>query len=401
MTTNYPGALDTAANLVTVVDNVTTIHASDHNYLRDAAIAIETELGVLPKGNDATVVARLNTLDKLFRNLLSNGSFDIWQRGTTLTSATAFPNSDDNYIADRWNLVSDGNDAVDVSRSTTTPPTGHKNCFLGDQETANKQWGIVQFIENLDAVPLRGKTVSLSFQARTTAAAIGNLRAAILEWDSTADAVTSDVVGTWHGAGTDPTWAANWTAINVPSNLALTTTFQTFKIEGVTLGTTLTNLAVIIWVDDTTITVADYAYITGVQLEVGTVATAYAARPYAEELRRCQRYFWKTFTKDITPAQSSGSIVGALVYRVQVASTTAGNSLWVKYPATMFAVPTVVFYSTNAASTDWWSANNVAASGASSSAYAGLANIQVVNAQLAGDAASHTCRIHATFEAEL
>jgi len=62
MTTNYPGALDTTTELKNDATNATvsaTTHKTAHNNIADAALAIETELGALPKGNFADVAARL------------------------------------------------------------------------------------------------------------------------------------------------------------------------------------------------------------------------------------------------------------------------------------------------------------------------------------------------------
>ena len=53
-------------------------------------------------------------------NALINGDMVIWQRGTSIVSdSTPVVNDDDTYICDRWILLSDGDDIVDVTRSTT------------------------------------------------------------------------------------------------------------------------------------------------------------------------------------------------------------------------------------------------------------------------------------------
>ena len=224
-------------------------------------------------------------------NLVINGNFNIWQRGNSLVGP-GVANNDDVYTADGWNLLSDGNDIVDISGVATSPPSGSVAFLQGLQATANKQWGLVTFLEKGDSVPLAGKTVSLSFQAKTTAATIGQLRAAILSWASTADVVTSDVVATWHGGGTNPDWAANWTMENVPADLALTTSWQTFKIENVAIDTaSMANVAVVIWVDDTNAAANDIVQIAQVQLEIGPAATAFAGHSVQADWIRCQRYY--------------------------------------------------------------------------------------------------------------
>ena len=227
-------------------------------------------------------------------NLLINGDFRIGQRGTSFTSATTPANSDDTYLFDRWNQVSDGNDIADYSQETTIKPDGCYSALKIDQETGNKQWGIVQVLEARDAQALINGTASLSFKARKGASnvTVEKLRAAIISWKSTADSVTSDVVGTWAGAGTNPTLATNWEYENTPSDLTLTDGFQEFKIENVSIdATSAANVAVFIWLDDTDGTVGDLVYISAVKLEKNEKATPFKPRPFVEEEGLAQRFF--------------------------------------------------------------------------------------------------------------
>jgi hypothetical protein len=66
---NYPAQIDTSASLPTAVDNFTPVKGDVFNRLRDAVLAVESELGVKPSGNNATVRARLDNLDNIFGNL--------------------------------------------------------------------------------------------------------------------------------------------------------------------------------------------------------------------------------------------------------------------------------------------------------------------------------------------
>jgi hypothetical protein len=61
MATNYPGSLDTFTNptATDTLDSSSVPHAGQHDNLNDAVLAVETELGTLPKGTFASVKARL------------------------------------------------------------------------------------------------------------------------------------------------------------------------------------------------------------------------------------------------------------------------------------------------------------------------------------------------------
>lgn len=62
MATNYPSTLDSFTNptATDTLDSATVPHAAQHDNINDAVVAIETELGTLPKGTFATVKARLD-----------------------------------------------------------------------------------------------------------------------------------------------------------------------------------------------------------------------------------------------------------------------------------------------------------------------------------------------------
>jgi len=338
------------------------------------------------------------------RNTLINGDFRIAQRGTSFTSATTPANSDDTVLLDRWVLLSDGNDVVDVSQETSTVPTGSYGAIKLDVETGNKKFGILQVLEAKDAAELIGGTASLSFKARRTGTSIDHLRAGIISWSSTADSVTSDVVSAWASAGTNPTLATNWTFENTPASLAtLTTAYQTFTIEGVSIDTASTaNVAVFIWVDDTTTTVGDFLYITEVKLEPGPVATTYRPRAISDELLLCQRYYCKTFPQGTAPVQNVGDQVGAIHAVVQVAGTAGRCSAFWKFPVTMRATPSITYYSPGAASADWWNIIATAqASGTAASLGAGDNGVTIINPQVANDAVQDDVAVHASADAEL
>jgi hypothetical protein len=245
----------------------------------------------------------------VYRQLLINGAFQINQRAlATYTAATSPANSDDTYLLDQWTLLSDGNDVVDVSPAAAV--AGIANSVKLEVETANKKFGLIQFVESKDALKYAGKAASLQFKAYTvTGKVIRNLRAAVLSWASTADTITSDVVNAWSNEGTNPTLVANWTAENAAANCALVAdTWTTYRIENISIDTAnMTNLAVFIWCDDADAAVDDLVYISQVQLNQGPVCTPCMPRCFEDELIRCKKYYQTSYNYGTAPGAATGT----------------------------------------------------------------------------------------------
>jgi len=289
----------------------------DHSqYIKHSLATAENDF-LVASGSGAFVKKTLNETKTilgfgypgLYQQALINGGFQVNQHAvSTYTSATTPANSDDTYLFDQWMLLSDGDDAADVSQETSVVPPGAAASAKFEVETANKKFGILQIIENKDAIKFAGKTVSLQFKARTvTGKVIENLRAAVLSWSSTADSVTSDVVAAWGTEGADPTWATNWTCENTPANLALVAdAWTTYEIENISIDTaSMANLAVFIWVDDTDAAIDDLLYIGQVQLNEGAACTTYMPRSFDEELQKCERFYQKSYNYAVAPGAAS------------------------------------------------------------------------------------------------
>jgi hypothetical protein len=269
------------------------------------------------------------TADSLqgFRNRIINGGMNIAQRGTSFTSGA---NNNDAYVLDRFYILSDGNDAIDVTQ-TTTVPTGAKYSIGLDVETANKKFGIAQIIENANCFDAIGGNVTLSFQAKVSSTTkLDNVKCAIVAWSGTADTVTSDIISAWGAEGTNPTLIANATYENTPANLNVTTSFATYSVTANVDTASTSNIIVFIWSDVTDTTAGDFLYITNVQLEVGSVATPFERRDYGRELMLCQRYYYRT----TYGANSTTLVVGV------VNTTTSAAQCGFTHPVTMRAAPT-------------------------------------------------------------
>jgi hypothetical protein len=271
-----------------------------------AGTAADT-VAALAVGNDGeTLVADSATATGLAwnpapnKNYLINGGFAVAQRGTSFTSGA---NNNDAYTLDRWYILSDTNDVIDVTQNTTTVPTNGEFAIALDVETVNKKFGIATIIENKDVIGLVGNTVTFSFKAKVSATTkLDNVKAAIVAWSGTADAVTSDIISAWGAEGTNPTLIANATYENTPANLSLTTSYATYSITAPVDTASTQNLILFIWSDVTDTTAGDFVYIAESKLELGSVATpfVYAGGTFQGELAACQRYYfhWTSASQD-------------------------------------------------------------------------------------------------------
>ena len=95
------------------------------------------------------------------RNLLINGSFNLWQRGTSFSSNV--------YGADRWKLYAPGGHAY--AQSTDTPDSPNNFQYSASVGGSGDATGLTQFVESVNAkhIPSSGTTkVILSFYLKHT-----------------------------------------------------------------------------------------------------------------------------------------------------------------------------------------------------------------------------------------
>ena len=258
------------------------------------------------------------------RNFVINSSFDIWQRGTS------FANPNNGYTADRW--LGSQAAAGTITRVATGDTTNLPNIQYAlryqrtSASTSTAQLNIIQNFESVNSIPLAGKTVTLSFYARKGA----NY--------SPTSSLLGVVLPT--GTGTDQNYyTAGYTgsADTINSSATLTTTWQRFTYTA-TLPVTTTETAVYFYAAPTgTAGAADYYEITGIQLEVGSVATAFsrASGNIQGELAACQRYYYRLGGDVAINYLANGAFLGA----------NSGFAL-VNNPVSMRIAPTSVDFST-------------------------------------------------------
>jgi hypothetical protein len=195
------------------------------------------------------------------KNKIINGDFGVWQRGTSIATTNA-------YTADRWLEVNNTN-SITYTRSTDVPSS------LGFQYSISRAGtgsNMTQRIEAANAAQLAGQTVTLSFYYKSTAGA--DNFSTLFYYANSADnfgAVTQ--IGSTQTIATPATsWTrVSYTFASISANAANGLAIYFARGSGAT-STTL---------------------ITGIQLEVGSTATAFqtATGTIQGELAACQRYY--------------------------------------------------------------------------------------------------------------
>jgi len=298
------------------------------------------------------------------RNLIINGAMQVAQRGTdvTWTSGSTFRTLD--RWSHDWSLngsmqsqqVTDAPDGFDFSLKCTvvTPST---DGMVGVTEYFTLRQGIEGYLTTpLAYGTSSAQKMTLSFWVKASTAA------------TYAAGFRATLAGTTHGnfrtftINTANTWEkkvltfnphttldfSNRTnakgmglhiALTCSDNIADTTddgNWDTGNFIGMNSGDgTIGNFAAL--------SAGETFQITGVQLEVGSVATPFEHRSYGEELALCQRYFCKSFNDTTTPANvSNNSVVSHLI-------PYNGNDGWtnsIYFPVRMRAAPSITLYST-------------------------------------------------------
>jgi hypothetical protein len=255
-------------------------------------------------------------------NPVLNSSYQVWQRGTAnVTTASA-------YTADRWQKGSAT--FYGISRQVTGDTTNLPNIqycariqrTAGSTTTTGMEF--YQSFETVNSIPYAGKTVTISYYARKGA-----------NWSS----LTSSLgVQVYTGTGTDQNLVSyTGSTLAVDAGAVITSTWARYSATG-TISASATEMGVyVIATPNGTAGANDYVEITGVQIDIGSVALPF--RTYAAtiqgELAACQRYYWRT----------GGSSAYEAFWRGVGRSTTQAD-FYLKLPVTMRVAPTAVESST-------------------------------------------------------
>lgn len=246
------------------------------------------------------------------KNVVINGGFDVWQRGTTFTSPAT-----NAYTADRWYNTQDGTGTVTISRQTFTPGnaiTGYEpSFFLRQRVTAAGSTTFFQVAQKIEDVrTFAGQTVTFSFWAKADASKTGLF-----------------YVEQYFGTGGSPS-ATVQTVVGSP---AYTTSWQRFSytftmpsISGKTIGTN-NDSCVIVYIRNGATTLNSDLEIWGAQLELGSSATPFsrAGGTIQGELAACQRYYYRT-----NASSSTYSVFGS-----GLATSTTSAKVFIPYPSQM------------------------------------------------------------------
>ena len=224
------------------------------------------------------------------KNAVTNGAFDIAQRGTSFTPTGSA------YTFDRWYYNGATSGMTLTQQSSGLANTRYNIRYQRNSGSAvTTTTGIAQPIETAAAILLAGQTVTLSFYARAGA----NFSAA------------SSFLGVqvFAGTGTDQNPYTGYTGQTIPINsgVNITTSWARYSFT-TTLAGTITELTPnFYWTPVGTAGTNDYFEITGVQLELGSVATPFsrAGGTVQGELALCQRYFAKSYELGTAPGSTT------------------------------------------------------------------------------------------------
>ena len=241
------------------------------------------------------------------RNKIINGSFRVWQRGTSGISVAG----SETYTADRWFAVAAG---ANLTAFRSDYNDGNATSLVIQGASSNTMCDIGQRIEGVNTEDLAGKVVTLScevFRQDT-----GNVTWEARYANAVDNFTTTTLISSGTIAVTGGTFAFAEVNFTVPSAVAHHGIEIRFKYGA--------------------LAATEQVALRRVQLEVGSVATPFEHRHFGFELALCQRYYLNAVNTVIFGCASiaNGSVL--------LSETTAS----VIFPVTMRAAPTVNFLAT-------------------------------------------------------
>lgn len=310
------------------------------------------------------------------RNKIINGKMEIAQRGTSFVSpATGV------YTLDRFAYVASDTSALATVSQQADVPAGNEfqsslRVAITTADTSIAAGDLVtmrQLIEGYNARDLIGRTFTLSFWVRSSKTGVHcvGLRNSGVDRSWVAE-YTVNAANTWEqksitvsgGLITAGTW--DWTTgigLRVDWVLAAGSTFQSTAGSWLSSSSLATSSQV-----NCLDTIGNIFAITGVQLEVGSVATPFEHRPFGMELALCQRYYYR-----VAPGAGSKFLAQAGYCSTASSAVTSGV-----FPVSMRSAPSALEQSGSAADYALFHSGTATVLSAAPTLIANTTNVQFV-----------------------
>jgi hypothetical protein len=261
------------------------------------------------------------------KNTIINGGMDIWQRGTSFPFIAG-----ELYTADRWYVYRGGNVLGATLSRQTSGVNFTQYCSRIQRDSGNTSTQAIYAnytMETQDSIGYAGQTIVFSFYARAGANYSGG-------------ALSGRVL---YGTGTNQKVTAfTGVAVTASVSATLTTSWQRFQATA-TVNASATEIGFDFGYTPTgTAGANDYIELTGVQFELGSIATTFqrAGGTLQGELSACQRYYFRTVTTNAFGRISQyGNAQGATAF-----------AAWVQAPTTMRTVPTAIEFTSGLGAAD-------------------------------------------------
>ena len=289
------------------------------------------------------------------RNLIINGAMKVAQRGTSSTGLGA---SSGYFTVDRFRMNFNTSGRLTMTQEAITDLEGFSNaiklaCTTADTSIAASENVLLQTrlegqdLQQLEKGTSGAKPITLSFYVKGNAAA--TYTAELRDQDNTRyNGQEFSVTTSWNRISL--TYVGDTTGAYADDNeLSFTLGFFLHAGSTYTAGTFASNT----WQTTTDKRVGDNQtsffdstdrtfFITGLQMEIGEVATPFEHRSFGDELTRCQRYYSRSY--DIGTDTGTNTLVGAVTTRQGGTPSTNNVAFNVDFSVNMRAAPTMTLY---------------------------------------------------------
>lgn len=271
-----------------------TVPYLDSGKVLASSAVTPTELGYV-SGVTSALQTQINALGvSQPMNILDNGGFEIWQRGTSFTNP-----ADSTYLCDRFYNRNSESAGVAVTKETSIVDGGLTSMkIVVTTAGASTYWKLIHVIEDFAAY--RGKTITLSVRVRSNTASAVRV--------SLNDGVNAQGYSSYHSGGS---------------------TFETLTVT-YAVSSTSSILYISLGMIDSGDKKTGTYYFDSAMLAVSASAVAFVPTNPEVDMARCQRFYYRI----------GGQSAGDWTVLGQCISTTHARFPF-RFPVPMRAVPTI------------------------------------------------------------